>query len=153
MQTQRNADLAAGLFLVCLGVVVLLSSSTIQVLPGERLSPRTLPYLLGITVMICGGLIAFKAWRYHGVAIRVKWPEKSGFMRIIVTIVSLAIYTALIDPIGMPIATFLFISFLIWFIERKYLVTALVTGAVTAVIVYYVFIILLELAFPLGPLG
>jgi hypothetical protein len=50
----------------------------------------------------------------------------------------------------MPIVTALYVAAAIWYIDRKRIVAALLTGAGSGVVVYYLFIRLLELQFPLG---
>jgi hypothetical protein len=50
----------------------------------------------------------------------------------------------------MPIATALYVAFSVWYLDRKRIVAALLTGAGSGVVVYYLFIRLLELQFPLG---
>ena len=65
----------------------------------------------------------------------------------------LALFAALMDPLGMPITTGLYVAGAIWYMDRKRILTALLTGAGSAIVVYYLFIRLLGLTFPLGPLG
>ena len=52
----------------------------------------------------------------------------------------------------MPIAAALYGAAAIGYLDRTRLLAALLTGAGSAVVVYYLFIRLLGLAFPLGPL-
>jgi hypothetical protein len=67
-----------------------------------------------------------------------------------VNLLLLALYIALIEPLGMPIVTALYVAAAIWYIDRKRIVAALLTGVGSGVVVYYLFIRLLELQFPLG---
>jgi hypothetical protein len=57
------------------------------------------------------------------------------------------------DPLGMPITTGLYVAGAIWYMDRRRILTALITGAGAAVVVYSLFIRLLGLSFPLGPLA
>ena len=73
-------------------------------------------------------------------------------VHVIVTIVSLAVYVALIDPIGMPVATTFFVAFLVWYLwhGRRRIFYAVVTGVASGAVVMYLFMRFLELNFPMG---
>jgi hypothetical protein len=97
-----------------------------------------------------GAGLAAKSWRSGGQDLQIKWPDRSGAIRIAVNLLLLALFIALIEPLGMPVVTALYVAVTIWYIDRKRYVAALFTGAGSGVIVYYLFIRLLELQFPLG---
>jgi putative tricarboxylic transport membrane protein len=54
------------------------------------------------------------------------------------------------DPLGLPLSTFLYLTFATWYLNRSRWLTALVIGLITAAVSYYVFIRLLGLSFPAG---
>jgi putative tricarboxylic transport membrane protein len=152
MRTQRTADIVSGCFLACLGLVVLFAATKITGGMEERLPPRTLPYFLGATLLVSSIILVFKSWGFRGENPDIKWPDRKGMLHVIVTIVSLAVYVALIDPIGMPIATALFVAFLVWYLwhGRHRVVYAVVTGLASGAVVMYLFMRFLELNFPMG---
>jgi putative tricarboxylic transport membrane protein len=152
VKTQRSADIWSGAFLAALGLVVLAAAWNIRGGLEERLPPRTLPYTMGITILVSGILLVIRAWRYSGENPPIQWPDATGARRIIVTLVSLAVYIALINPLGMPISTALYLAFQVWYLSRgRYRVlSALLTGVISGVVVYYLFIRFLELSFPVG---
>jgi len=153
LRRQRRCDLAAGAFIALLGAVVIIAASQIRGDVEERLPPRTLPYVVGFMTLAGGLGLAFKAYRFRGEDPKIEWPEKDGWVRIAVNLLLLALFTALMDPLGMPITTGLYVAGAIWYMDRKRILTALLTGAGSALVVYYLFIRFLELTFPLGPLG
>jgi len=71
-----------------------------------------------------------------------------------VVLVSLALYIALMNPLGMPISTALYIAFSVWYLRRgrHRVLVAVITGVISGVVVLYLFIHFLELSFPVGPL-
>jgi hypothetical protein len=150
VKTLRSADIATGLLLAMLGLLALWASSTIVTTMEHRLSPRTLPYAVGLLVLFCGLGIALKAWRFRGPDPEINWPDKVGIRTIIVSIVSVGFYNALMDLLGLPLATFLYITFSIWYLNRAKWLTALLTGLVCGIGSYYLFIRLLGLSFPEG---
>ena len=153
MRSQRKCDIAAGTFIALLGAVVIVAASQIRGDVEERLPPRTLPYVVGFMTLAGGLGLAVKSYRFRGEDPEIEWPEKDGWVRIGVNLLLLALFTALMDPLGMPITTGLYVTGAIWYMDRKRILAALLTGAGSAVAVYYLFIKLLGLTFPLGPLG
>jgi len=150
MRSQRRGDIVAGCFIALLGAVVIIAASRIPGQPEERLPPRALPYAVGFMTLAGGAGLAFRSWRYRGQDLVIKWPDRDGALRIAVNLLLLALFIALIEPLGMPIVTALYVAAAIWYIDRKRIVAALLTGAGSGVVVYYLFIKLLELQFPLG---
>jgi putative tricarboxylic transport membrane protein len=152
MKTQKSADIASGCFLAFLGMVVLLAATKITGGMEERLPPRTLPYVLGFTVLIAGIILAIKSWRFRGENPVIKWPDRKGKVRVIIIVVGLAAYIALIDPLGMPIATALYVAFAVWYlwIGSHAILYGIITGLLSGATVFYLFIRFLELSFPIG---
>jgi len=151
LRTQRSGDIAGGCFLVFLGLVTLFAASKITGGMEERLPPRTLPYVVGVMILISGALLAIRSWRFHGEGPVIKWPGRRGTIRIVITIVSLGLYLALMEPLGLPLITFLYVSFAVWYLGSYRLWYPLLIGFLSGAISYIVFIYLLELSFPVGP--
>jgi putative tricarboxylic transport membrane protein len=151
MRTQRDADIVSGAVLSLMGLVIVLASFNITSAFGERLPPRFLPLMMGSIMMVTALLLVVRSLRCEP-GPEVEWPDRSGWINIIVTFLSLAGYLLLIDPIGMPLATFAFLTFLIWYLDRG-IVKALIIAAITSVVVLFVFIRWLELTLPVGPLN
>ena len=118
----------------------------------HRLPPETFPRVVGILLLLCGAGLALKAWTIRGTDLPVAWPDRQGFRTIVVTLVSLVIYIAVMDRLGLPLATFLYLFFSMVYLKRSKWLLALVISLITAVISYYLFIHLLGLSFPTGSL-
>lgn len=153
MRTQRAADMVTGGVLAAVGVVAVLAALRIVGTAGERLHPRTLPYILGWTLLAGGVTLVVSAAKFRGPERVLEWPDRTGLGRVAVSLASLALYVLLLEPLGFPLATLLFVSFSIWFIGRYHPLAALGLGAASAAAVYVLFIRLLALPFPVGPLG
>jgi len=151
LKTQRSADIAGGCFLTFLGLVTIFAATRIKGGMEERLPPRTLPYVIGFIILVSGVFLAIRSWRFRGEDPVIKWPDRPGTIRIFVTLVSLLIYIALMGLLGLPLSTFLFISFLVWYLGRYRILYALFIGFLSGLISYILFIYLLELSFPVGP--
>jgi putative tricarboxylic transport membrane protein len=153
LRTQRSADISVGLFLSILGIVVVLAAAGIKGGIEERLPPHTLPLILGWTIIVAGAALTLRAWFHRETESFIKWPALTSMVRVLVTLFSLAIYIALVSPLGLPLATLPFITFLVWYLGRSHIIFAVIVGLLSSAVVYLLFIRLLELSFPVGPLG
>jgi hypothetical protein len=150
VKTQRVADIAVGCFVALFGIFVLFASTWISVAGVHRLSPRTFPYVVGLLLVCCGIGLALKSWTLRGEDFAIAWPDGEGIRTITVTLVSLACYIALMNPLGLPLATFLYITVATWYLNRAKWLTAVTIGLITGVVSYALFIRLLGLSFPAG---
>lgn len=153
MKSQRFGDMASGVFLVLLGLVVVLAAFQIKGAPDVRMQPRTLPLILGWIVGVAGAALAFRAWRYRGPARIVPWPDRVGILRVGVTLAALVVFLFLVEPLGMPLSSSLLVGFLVWYLGGYRPIYAGLLGLATGGTIYLVFIRLLNLSFPIGPLG
>ena len=151
MKKQTSADIVGGCFLAVLGLVTLFAASKIKGGLEERLPPRTLPYVVGSIILISGIILAIKSLRFKGEDPTIQWPDRQGTIRILVTLISLIFYIGLMTPLGLPLSTFLYVSFSVWYLGRYRILYALLIGFVSGAISWLLFIYLLELSFPMGP--
>jgi hypothetical protein len=150
MKTQRSADIAVGCLIALLGAFVLFVSTTISVRGVHSLSPRTFPYVVGYLLLFCGIGLALKSWKLLGEDFAISWPDTQGVRTIVVSLAMLACYIVLMNPLGLPLSTFFYVTLSIWYLKRTKWVTAIVIGLIFGVVSYYVFIRLLALSFPEG---
>ena len=153
MKSQRVGDMASGILLALLGLGVVLAAFQIKGAPDVRMQPRTLPLILGCAVGVAGVALALRAWRYQGPVRTVPWPNRTGLLRVLTTLATLAVFLFLVEPLGMPLGSGLLVSFLVWYLGGYRPIYAGLLGLATGGIVYGVFIRLLQLSFPIGPLG
>ncbi len=150
MKTIRPVDIAVGCFLALFGLFILYASTMIRVGVERSLSPRTIPSALGFLILFCGIGLAVKSWRFRGEDPKINWPDRVGIRIILVSLIILAFYIVLMNPLGLPLSTFLYVTFSIWYLKRSKWVTAIVIGLIFGIVSYYVFIRLLGLSFPEG---
>jgi putative tricarboxylic transport membrane protein len=150
MRTLRTADLVTGALTIGLGLATLLASRSIKAMAGESLDPRTLPAMVGWAMVCCGAGIIHSGWRYRGDPVPIHWPDAVGVRRLVVTAVLLLAYVAFIEPIGFPIVTAAFVAAHSWYLGRYRPWVTILGGVTTGIVVYYVFMVLLELTLPLG---
>lgn len=149
MRTQRTADLWAGLFLAGLRVVVLTAALQIKTAVGERLPPATLPLALGAFLVLGGLLLSLRSWRSRQEGAAVDWPRGGDAWRLAASFLGLTAYLAMIEPLGMAVASGVFTWGLVWYLDRRWL-RALMIAAVTGLVTHYVFVAVLGLTLPQG---
>ena len=145
--------MASGVFLVLLGLVVVVAAFRIKGAPDVRMQPRTLPLILGWIVGVAGAALAFRAWFYRGPVRIVPWPDRVGTLRVGVTLAALVVFLFFVEPLGMPLGSGLLVGFLVWYLGGYRPIYAGLLGLATGGTIYVVFIRLLSLSFPIGPLG
>lgn len=150
MKTQRAADIVVGCGIALFGIFIIYASTLITGGAEHRLPPETFPMVVGFLLLVCGSGLAFKSWRIRGADFAINWPDGQGVRTILVTLAGVACYIVLLNPLGLPLASFLYIALMTWYLKRSQWLTALVIGLITAVISYILFIRLLGLSFPAG---
>ncbi|MEW6720869.1 MAG: tripartite tricarboxylate transporter TctB family protein [Thermodesulfobacteriota bacterium] len=150
MKSQKKNDIVAGIVIALLGAVVVYAASQIRGDIEERLPPRTLPYIVGFLTLGGGAGLVLKSLRAGTHDAEVHWPDRSGFARIGVNLLLLALFVILINIAGMPVATFLYVAAAVWYLDRRRVVGALVAGAASSLVVYFLFMKFLELPLPMG---
>jgi hypothetical protein len=150
VKTQRAADIFVGCGVALFGVFILYASTFITGGAAHRLPPRTFPMIVGILLLLCGSGLALKSWSIRGADFAIDWPDREGVRTIVVTLASLAFYIALMNPLGLPLATLFYLAFSIWYLKRSKWLIAIVISLITALISHYLFIRLLGLSFPAG---
>jgi len=151
VKTQRVADIVVGCGIALFGILIIYASTLITSGTPHKLPPQTFPMVVGILLLLCGSGLALKSWAIRGVDFTIPWPDGEGVRTLFVVIASIACYIVLLNRLGLPIASFLYITFSIWYLKRSKWLLAIVISLITAAISYFLFIRLLALSFPAGP--
>ncbi len=150
IKTLRAADLAAGVFLTFLSLLILVAAFQIAGIEGDRLHPRTLPVILGWMLLVGAVALAINGFRHKGEPTPVEWPERSDARRVLVTLVAIVAYMATLDFLGFPLSTVVFVSLMSWYLGRYRWWASALIGMASGSTVLIVFNGFLGLSFPLG---
>lgn len=145
--TRADTVIGAGLaiaFLALLWASTGLTYST-EFAPG----PGFAPFWLGLIGSALSAYIAIRATR----APEAPAFERSGLVRVAAALIGLAIALAVAERIGLIVAMTAYLAFVTLAVERMRPVPALASALGTMALVYVVFIRLLGVPFPQGPLG
>ena len=153
LKTQRSGNIACGAFLALLGLAAAWASAYIGEGAGGHLHPRTFPMLLGILLFFGGAALAAQSMinRAGGQKL-IGWPDRKGWKFWLIALASLVLFVALSWPLGFLVCSFVFVVGFIWYFGRYSLAVAVAWAMGVTVFIYVVFIRLLDLTLPMGPL-
>ena len=131
------------------GVAALISTSRMRVGAAAAFQPRLFPAIVGWLLIAASVALAADGFRRSRRG-DVEWPTSQRALRIAVMLASVSAHVVLIDVIGMPLATFLSVTFQVWYLGDYRWHVPVLTGAAAAAVVYAVFMYGLGLSFPTG---
>lgn len=146
----RLAEMVAAGLLCLLGLAVLVGVSHMRVGFAAQFQPKLFPSLVGWLLLAAGGGLVLAALRTPA-HLTVEWPNRLGAIRVAIMLASIAGYVLSIGWLGMPISTFLVVSFEVWYLGNYRWHVPIAAGLVSAAVLYFVFMHALGLTFPAGP--
>jgi len=154
LSTRRSTDVATGVFLAALGLTAVAASTGIDAGAGGQLHPRTFPMILGGLLVIGGASLTIQAgFAKSGGDKTVAWPDRRGWKLMSIAMAGLAIYVALSQTLGFIISSLIFVPWYIRYYGRYSHLLAWSCALGVAAFIYLVFVRLLQLTLPIGPLS
>lgn len=153
-----RADVFAGLLLAAAFSASLWEASSFQYgtefAPGPGFAPVWLS-AIGIVLALLITLNAFRATRHpeRSTDEGSDALDKAGLLRVGATLAGLVAMLAIAPWLGLVPSIFLFLLFLTLYVQRLSIVTGISASAATVFFVYVVFVRLLDVPIPSGPLG
>ena len=153
-----RADVFAGLLLAAVFGACLWEASSFQYgtefAPGPGFAPVWLS-AIGSALALLIALHAFRAAR-HPEPSTDEVPDaldKAGLFRVAATLAGLVVMLAIESWLGLVPSIIVFLLFLTLYVQRLSVLTAIGASAGTVFFVYVVFVLLLDVPIPRGPLG
>jgi putative tricarboxylic transport membrane protein len=118
--------------------------------------PGLLPLIAGIILISLGVGVLIPALKKEAKpkpAEKGFFPEKDSFKKLLLAVVALGVYGMALEYMGFLIMTFLFMIFLLRFIEPQKWTVVLTTSLLTAASSYLLFQLLLKVQLPKGIWG
>ncbi len=163
MEYKKN--LFPGIVLTICSVIFIILTSRVKKFTGlgaDPLGARAVPYLWGFCLLILSLLLVARGLRQRKAAMQNNTLEKTDFnlshmvvenREIIFTFVSLAVYIALLEPVGFLIMTALYLivqTILLTPKQKRRYVIIVISSIVIAAVLDYVFVRLLNVLLPIG---
>jgi putative tricarboxylic transport membrane protein len=141
-------------FLAVLGLTAAAASTGIGEGAGGQLHPRTFPMILGLLMFIGGAALAIQAAvARSGGDKTIAWPDRNGVKLLSFAMAGLAAYVAVTQLLGFIISSLIFVPWFIRYFGRYSHMAAWSCAVGIAAFIYLVFIRLLQLTLPIGPLS
>lgn len=151
----RRFDTICSIFLFALGLAFVLFSSQLATnIIGGVITPATFPRIFGYALMLLSVILLFETLKNPIVKHSVddeNTPNSIQYKRFLSILVSMALYIAAIEPLGFVISTFLFLLVTFQVMDRKDLMKSVVIAGGFSLVIYFVFIQLLEASIPAWP--
>lgn len=147
----RVGDIVPAALLLVLSAAVFLDTRNLEFFDGIP-GPAFLPVWLAVAGCVLFVLRLLEARRLPAGS-GIDWPDRGGLQRVILTFAGLAAIPLVAPPLGMLAAIVLFMAFLLVVVLRQRVGPSLLTVAVTASVVYGIFVLWLGIALPKGFLG
>ena len=153
LKTKRSGNIASGIILALLGLVAAWASTSIDEGAGGHLHPRTFPMLIGMLLVVGGAALAVSGAVAKAAGEPIDWPDGKGWKLWLIALAGLVLFVGLSLTLGFLVCSFLFIAAFIRYFGRYSLPVAFAWATGVTVFIYIVFIRLLDLTLPMGPLG
>ena len=149
----RSADRIAGAALLALAVAFSAGALKAYTYWGENgPGPAFLPFWLGAVMAVLAAALLVGALRSRDPG--PAWlPSGDGLRRLVLVIVATAAFVALLDVIGMTIATVLFLLVVMRVLDRQRWPLTIAVALAVAGLNYLVFARWLHVPLPVGPFG
>ncbi|MDD5171040.1 MAG: tripartite tricarboxylate transporter TctB family protein [Syntrophales bacterium] len=149
---KRN-DIIGGLFFLAAGVFFAVYSQSVDIGTMGEPGPGFLPLWAGILLGLLSAALLAKSWFRKFEAGEPFFPEFDSWKRVSMVVLSLIFYDLLLARLGFVIITFLFVAFLVKFVFPQPWLRTVVTAVLSTAGAQIIFVNLLEIQFPKGPLG
>jgi putative tricarboxylic transport membrane protein len=142
----KYADCWAGGLIGVIGIVAICAAWPLQLVSDFGPGPGFVPVLLGIGLIVMGAGVAIAAWRGRDN------PKKSygSFRKPLLVAAVMAGYLALLNVLGFPVATALFLFTLIHWVESRSVSQALALAVFITLGLHIVFVAVLKTSLPVG---
>jgi hypothetical protein len=128
---------------IVFGAAVLAATSTIRpgMLPNDP-GPSFLPMIAGIGLIVTSLYLVFVREPHEGL------PDRGGLFRLLATILLVGLYLSVMEPIGFPAATALFLALEMWVIGVRHPLNLTLTPIALSAAVYITFRFGLDVPLP-----
>jgi hypothetical protein len=148
----RMSDVLPAIALLALSATAALGTWRLGYWSDFTPGPAFLPLWAAGAGVLLSALRLVEARRLGGAA-AVEWPSREGLRRIGLAFAALAAFALLSPVLGMMPGAALFMAFLLLVVQRRRLLPSLATTAITAGLIYTVFVRWLGVRLPTGLAG
>lgn len=150
----KNRDLVSSIVWMALGGLFVVGALQHGLMRKGVPGPGFLPFLSGLALIFVSLFVLIPALGQRGKSVDGDFfPEPSSLGKLLSALAALFAFGVALEYVGYLITTFLFMFFIARLIEPKGWWTTTLLAILTAVLSYLLFVVLLEVQLPKGPLG
>lgn len=152
--TLRHVDAASGALLVCLGAFVLVQSRQLTFYDEGVPGAGFFPALLAVVLVVLGGALCLRRWWGPVVtAEEFRLPSRHQAQRSLSLWAVVLVGALLVGPAGFPVAMGLLVAAILFGIEGRRGLGAILTTILIPLLSWLIFAQLLQVPLPTGPFG
>jgi putative tricarboxylic transport membrane protein len=153
-EVMKQRDLVSSIVWMVLGGLFVVGSLQQGLMRKEVPGPGFLPFLSGIALIVVSLFVLIPAILKGKEDQRsALFPDRHSFRKLLFALTALFGYGIALEYVGYLLTTFLFMFSIGRLVEPRGWWTTTVVALLTAVLSYLLFIVLLEVQLPKGPLG
>jgi putative tricarboxylic transport membrane protein len=149
----KNRDLVSSIVWMALGCLFVVGALQLGLMRKGVPGPGFLPFLSGLALIFVSLFVLIPALRQGEKAQGDFFPEPGSLRILLSALAALFAYGVALEYAGYLITTFLFMFFVSRLMEPKGWRTTTLIALLTAGLSYLLFVVLLEVQLPRGPLG
>jgi putative tricarboxylic transport membrane protein len=150
----KNRDLVSSSIWMAFGGLFVIGALHQGLMRKEVPGPGFLPFLVGIALILISLFVLIPAvLKKEKGEVQALFPDRRSLRNILFTLVVLFGYGIALEYLGYLLTTFLFMFSIARLIEPTGWVTTMIVSLLTAVLSYLLFVVLLQVQLPSGPLG
>lgn len=150
----KNRDLVSSIVWMALGGAFVAGALNLGLMRKGVPGPGFLPFLSGLALIFVSLFVLIPALGQRGKAASGDlFPEPGSLRKLLSALAALLAFGVALEYVGYLITTFLFMLFVARLMEPKGWRTTTLMALLTAVLSYLLFVVLLEVQLPKGPLG
>jgi putative tricarboxylic transport membrane protein len=145
----KTFDTLAGCVFLIVGMFFITASMGISKSSyGSNVGPNIFPLGLGAILVMLSLIVIYKA---RGYQVLPQEKERRDYKRFVLVLAATFIYILLFEPLGYVISTFLYLTLFFQVMERNKLLYAILIAAFFSLVVYTVYVIVLQGTLPPFP--
>jgi putative tricarboxylic transport membrane protein len=150
----KNRDLVSSIIWMALGGLFVVGALQLGLMRKGVPGPGFLPFLSGLALIFVSFFVLIPALRQGNEKKSDDFfPERDSLRKLLFALAALFGYGIALEYVGFLLTTFLFIFSTARLMEPKGWWTTTLLALLTAVLSYLLFVVLLEVQLPKGPLG
>lgn len=149
-----NRDVVSSIFWIAIGCLFVVGSLDQGLMRSGVPGPGFLPFLSGLALIFIAFFVLIPALSHREKPKKINFfPEHDSFRKLVIALVALLAYGLAMEYGGYIITTFFFMFVTARIIEPRGWQTTALIAFITAIVSYFLFVVLLDVQLPKGLLG